>query len=94
MRWTRTDSKYAAILLFIIVSAVSSILIAIHSPVKAAEPQRFELIYKSDWIGSDVSNQHVGFTVFHDKVSGQEITCAMNDLHFNPTCFPSGRNWK
>jgi hypothetical protein len=57
-------------------------------PVKAGEIQRYEHISTSEWIDG------YRFTVFHDKVSGQEVSCAENDMHFNPTCFPTGRNWK
>lgn len=49
---------------------------------------RFEPISKSEWVNG------YQFSVFHDKASGQEFICAVNDSHWNPTCFPSGRSWK
>lgn len=33
------------------------------------------------------------FEVWHDKDSGQEFTC-LYTYHDNPSCFPTGRNWK
>lgn len=50
--------------------------------------QRFEQLSRSGW------ENGYRFAVFHDKASGVEFICVENDVHFNPSCFPSGRSWK
>lgn len=67
--------------------------LATHPPtVKAQDEQRFELISTSDWMGNGTYRYQ--FTVFHDRVSGQEFVCAVSDMHYNPSCLSTGRNWK
>jgi hypothetical protein len=62
------------------------------SIVKASEVQRYELISVSDWVGTGTTSFQ--FTTFHDKESGQEFVCTINDAHYAPSCIPTGRNWK
>lgn len=60
------------------------------TPVKAAGEIRFEPISEST---TDLGHSEYTFDVFHDNVTGKEIVCVHNDVHYTPSCMPTGRSW-
>ncbi len=54
---------------------------------------RFEVIYRED-VPSTYGGPS-GFTVFHDKTTGQEIVCIMasTSLSGSSSCYLTGRRW-
>jgi hypothetical protein len=54
---------------------------------------RFEYIYREDVQGTYGGPS--GFTVFHDKTTGQEIVCIMASTSITGTssCYLTGRKW-
>lgn len=70
-------------------------LLGIEFKVLAAENQRFEHIYSSEWIHVSGLNGNGDklFSVFHDHETGNEIIC-VDDNRGGPSCFLSGRSWK
>lgn len=82
---------FLAIVFFAILGLVLMALRA-HGDEEFPPPKRFERISREKAYGVVDS-----FIVYHDKVSGQEFTCAVASDAIGwslGSCFPTGRNWK
>lgn len=78
-----------------IVMAIMLLLLSLapSTPVRAdVDPstQRFEAIGEYT---SHMYRDVYTFSVFHDKLNGEEIVCIHNDMHFVPSCLPTGKKW-
>lgn len=57
------------------------------------QTNRFEFVYREDVSGTYGGPS--GFTVFHDKTTGQEIVCIMasTSITGSSSCYLTGRKW-
>jgi hypothetical protein len=63
--------------------------------VTADGPKRFEQLTIQRIYGQDSTDTYlVRIETWHDKESGVEVVCFIGNTHGNPSCVPTGRNWK